>query len=90
MVALLDLQTLNILVLIGNMTMSGVLVYYYRFRAKIEQKQIDIMIENYEARKCLRTLRKYIREDKDKLMKMDEDEMDEFLEELKHLGEDVQ
>ena len=83
-----DLTTVNILVIIGNMMMSGVLVYYYRYRAKIEEIQIKLLEENYESRKCLRNFRKYINAEGDELKKMSPEDLNRFMDFLKHLGED--
>jgi F0F1-type ATP synthase membrane subunit b/b' len=84
-----DLTTVNIIVLVGNMAMSGILVYYYRFRAKIEERQTQIAEEDAEARKCLREFRKYMRSEAEEIPKMSQEEMREFIEHLKYLGEDI-
>lgn len=84
----MDSTIIYILVLIGNMTVNVFLAYLYHFRVKIEQKQTQIAEENAEARKCLRNFRKYIGIEEETIKNMSPKELEEFIYNLKHLGED--
>lgn len=84
----IDTQTFYLIVLAGNMVVNCFLAYLYHFRVKIEQKQTQIAEENAEARKCLRNFRKYMTIEEDTIKRMSPEELKEFIDNLKHLGED--
>lgn len=75
------------IVLIGNMIVNCFLAYLYSYRVKIEKKQIEIMAENAEARKCLDVLKGHIKLEKDDILNMNKQELREFLESIECLGE---
>lgn len=84
----IDTQTFYLIVLAGNMVVNCFLAYLYHFRVKIEQKQTEIAEENAISKRCLRELRKNITLEKEDIMMMAQPELEEFLETLKHLGEE--
>jgi hypothetical protein len=83
----LNPETITLIVLLGNMIVNVFLAYLYRIRVKIETLQIEIMKKNAEALECLKEFRKYIRAEEKDILKMSPEELREFVEELKHLGE---
>lgn len=85
---MIDTTTVTIIALIGNMIVNCFLAYLYRYRANIETRQIQIMEENAESKKCLRIFRQHIRLEREEIKKMTPEELDEFLDELEHLGEE--
>lgn len=85
---MIDTTTITIIALIGNMTVNCFLAYLYNYRVRIENKQIRIMEENAESRKCLTIFRTHIKLEKDDILMMNKEDLKAFLDELEHLGEE--
>ena len=57
------------------------------YRIKIERDQIQTVKRNVQAKDCLISLRKYIRTERESISRMNEKELQEFLDYLAKLGE---
>jgi RNA polymerase-interacting CarD/CdnL/TRCF family regulator len=57
------------------------------YRIKIERDHIETVKKTAQAKKCLESLRKYIKAERDSISKLDEKELNEFLDYLERLGE---
>jgi hypothetical protein len=57
------------------------------YRIKIERDQIRTVRRNVDAKECLTSLRKYIKAERGSIGKMNEQELNDFLDYLERLGE---
>ncbi len=57
------------------------------YRIKIERDHIQTIKKTAHAKECLESLRKYIKAERDSIGKLDEKELNEFLDYLEKLGE---
>ena len=85
----------TLVALLANIAVNVILASLYYYRVKLERMQInitkrqaEIMANNAEATICLEKLRKYIHSDKEDILKMNNDELREFLNSLEHTGEE--
>ena len=57
------------------------------YRIKIERDQIQTVKRNVQAKDCLTSLRKYIKTERESISRMNEKDLQEFLDYLEKLGE---
>ncbi len=76
------------IVLISNTLVMASTLVATLYRIKIEKKQVEIVAENTEAKKCLEILKKHIKLEKEEIIKMDGKDLREFLDSIEKIGED--
>ena len=84
----MDAQTIQTIVLISNTLVMSATLVATLYRIKIEKKQVEIVAENTEAKKCLEILKKHIKLERDEIMKMNDKDLREFLDSIEKIGED--
>ena len=77
---------LNIIVIISNTLVVLATFIATLYRIKIEREQIQTVKKEVNAKKCLESLRKYVKAERSSLSCMNKDELLEFLEYLEKLG----
>jgi hypothetical protein len=77
----------TLIALIGNISVNVILALLYSYRIKIEKRQVQIIADNAESKRCLESIKRAIAREKDDLTRMSPEELKEFLDFLEKMGE---
>ena len=77
----------TIIVIITNTLVVLATLIATLYRIKIERDQIQTVKRNVQAKDCLTSFRKYIKTERESISRMNEKELQEFLDYLEKLGE---
>jgi hypothetical protein len=77
---------LEIIVIVSNTLVVFATFLATLYRIKIERDQVQTVKKEVKAKECLKALRKYIKTERNSLIDMNKEDLNEFLDYLERLG----
>ena len=77
---------ISIIVIVSNTLVVFATFLATLYRIKIEREQIRTFKDNVNSSLCLESFRKYVKAERNELSKMDQAELEKFLDYLEKLG----